>query len=108
MQKIKVEKKIEKPLVSIVLYVIGGLLFIGGIVTGLVLGTVEKISWGTSYGYEFHFEIAIIYWVFGIVLGTLFIGYGEIIDLLTIIANRDYRILCKEEYEREEKAQKEE
>lgn len=55
------------------------LIFIVGFVTGLLYGNVD-------YG-EFSFAVAFMYWSAGFISGMTFLGFGEIIQLLTDIKN---------------------
>ncbi len=81
---IKKEKMPEKNSIAIALTVIAWIVFIGGFIAGIVLGTVE-VEKGYYYTYtdtEFSFAVAFVYWCVSFISGTMFLGFAEIITLL--------------------------
>ncbi len=76
--------------VATVLIFFAVLIFIGGFITGSVLGNTE-VTKGTYYTYtktEFSFAIALTYWSISLISGMLLIAFAEIIKLLTAIKNK--------------------
>ena len=63
--------------VSIILKVIALLIFIGAFTVGCIVGD-------NVYG-EFGFGVALPYWAAGLISGMIFLGFGEIIELLSEI-----------------------
>lgn len=77
------------------LFVLGILIMIAGFVAGFFLGNVEVVK-GNYYKYtdtEFSFAVASIYWISAFLAGILFMAFGKVLDLLTVIANREYVIV---------------
>lgn len=69
------------------LTVIAWIIFIGGFIAGIALGTVE-VERGHYYTYtdtEFSFAVAFVYWCVSFISGTMFLGFAEIIKLLNEI-----------------------
>ena len=80
--------------------IIGFIIIIGGIIASFVLGDVfeNEITYPTSmYSYDsytkYNWTLATIGAVSSFVLGMLFIGFGETIDLLQANYDRQYDIL---------------
>ncbi|MBQ2968621.1 MAG: hypothetical protein IJE10_10950 [Clostridia bacterium] len=76
--------------IATALTVIAWIVFIGGFIAGIVLGTVE-VERGYYYTYtdtEFSFAIAFVYWCASLISGTMFLGFAEIIKLLNEIRNK--------------------
>jgi len=72
------------------LQVIAWTMYIGGFFAGIALGSVEVIS-GSYFTYtdtEFSFAIALTYWAVGLISGTMFLGFAEIIKLLESIKRK--------------------
>ncbi len=69
------------------LTVIAWILFIGGFIAGIALGNVEAEGYYRSHT-EFSFGIALIYWSISLISGLLFLGFSEVIKLLTAIKNK--------------------
>ena len=63
------------------------IIFIGGLIAGIVLGNVD-----VSYSYytykEFSFAIALTYWAISFISGMVFLGFAEIIQLLSDIKEK--------------------
>ena len=77
--------------IAIALTVIAWIIFIGGFIAGIALGTTE-VQEGTYYTYsdtEFSFAVAFIYWCVSFISGTMFLGFAEIIKLLEAINNKE-------------------
>ena len=92
----EVKKYSKKPVIlgenpiATALTVIAWILFIGGFIAGIALGTVE-VERGYYYTYtdtEFSFAVAFVYWCASLISGTMFLGFAEIIKLLTDIKNK--------------------
>lgn len=66
--------------------IIGLIIYLIGFIAGIALGTVETGLYYTRT--EFSFAVAFIYWCVAFVSGTMFLGFGEIIQLLTDIKNK--------------------
>ena len=79
MTNIKIKKKTEQPGTATALVVIGWITIVGGFIAGFASGQI--------------ITVAMIYWCAGIVSGTMFIGMGKIIELLTVIANKEYKVV---------------
>ncbi len=80
----------ENNSVAVALTIIAWLIFIGGFIAGIVLGTVE-VEKGYYYTYtdtEFSFAIAFVYWCVSLISGTMFLGFAEIIKLLDAIKRK--------------------
>lgn len=92
MKNIETKKKTEQPATATALVVIGWLTILVGFIAGIALGQVEKGDGFYTYT-EFSFAAAMVYWGAGIVSGTMFIGMGKIIELLTVIANKEYKVV---------------
>lgn len=76
--------------IATALKVISVIIFIGGFILGIVLGT-QKAEYGVLYTYtktEFSFTIALIYWAASFISGMLMLGFSEIINLLNSINNK--------------------
>lgn len=76
--------------VATALKVIAWLVMIGGFIAGGILGDVE-ITKGTYYRYtttEFSFAVAFTYWCGAFISGMIFLGFSEIIQLLSDIKNK--------------------
>ncbi len=93
-QEIKKYSKIETTTksnpVAIALTVIAWIIFIGGFIAGIALGTVE-VERGYYYTYtdtEFSFAVAFVYWCVSLISGTMFLGFAEIIKLLDAIRRK--------------------
>ncbi len=85
----KVEKENEN-IIAQALEVIAWVIFIGGVIAGIILGNVEVLK-GTYYQYtdtEFSFAVAFTYWCIALISGTMFLGFAEIIKLLEDIKNK--------------------
>lgn len=66
------------------------IIFIGGFISGIVFGRVE-VTKGYYYTYtetEFSFTLALIYWAASFIGGMFFLGFSEIIRLLTDIKHK--------------------
>ena len=87
----KTENKANKTnTVATVLTAIAWIIFIGGFVSGIVLGNVE-VTKGVIYTYtdtEFSFTIAFTYWAISFISGFFILGFAEIIKLLNDIKNK--------------------
>ena len=66
--------------ISVFLKVLANLTAIGGLILGLVLGK-------DLYG-DFDFNLAIVYWVLGIIYGMIILAISAIIDLLLQIRGK--------------------
>ncbi len=76
--------------ISTALKVIAWIVFIGGFICGIVLGNVEVVK-GVYYTYtdtEFSFAHAFTYWAISFISGMSFLGFAEIIKLLTDIKHK--------------------
>lgn len=80
MTNIETKNRIPEPGSSIMLIVIGWIIIAVGIIAGLI-STIES-------GFLF-----LVFSFGGLATGTLFIGLGKIIELLTYISNKDYKIV---------------
>ncbi len=88
-------KQLNKPIslnpdqnaVATALSIIACIIFIGGFIAGIGLGYVEVEGYYSSYT-EFSFKAALIYWAASFISGMLFLGFAEIIQLLTAIKNK--------------------
>ena len=88
-EKTKKETTYNNPIAT-ALTVIAWVLFIGGFIAGIALGTVE-VERGYYYTYtdtEFSFAIAFVYWCVSLISGTMFLGFAEIIKLLDAIKRK--------------------
>lgn len=73
--------------IATALTIIAWIVFIGGIVAGIALGTVK--THGEYYSHtEFSVSIALTYWSISLISGTLFLGFAEVIKLLSAIKNK--------------------
>ena len=89
-KKYSKEVPAENNAVAVALKIIACIIFIGGFIAGIVLGTVE-VEKGYYYTYtdtEFSFAIAFIYWCISLISGTVFLGFAEIIRLLDAIKRK--------------------
>ena len=76
------EAKIKKTnTVSIIFKVLAWIVFVGGLLAGIVLGQTEVIDGYSTYT-EFSFATALLYWAISFVSGMFFLGFAEIIQLL--------------------------
>lgn len=80
--------------------IIGFIIIICGIIASFILGNVfeNEITYPSSmYSYdsytEYNWTLAIIGAISSFVVGLLFVGFGEIIDLLQVNYDRQYDIL---------------
>ena len=76
--------------ISTALKVIAWIIFIGGFISGIALGNVEVVK-GVYYTYtetEFSFAHAFTYWAISFISGMSFLGFAEIIKLLTDIKHK--------------------
>lgn len=73
--------------IATALTVIAWIVFIGGFIAGIVLGTVEVDGYYFDYT-EFSFAIALIYWSVSLISGTMLLGFAEIIKLLNAIKKK--------------------
>ncbi len=71
------EKK-SNPVASL-LKIIAALIFIGGFIAGIAMGSAER---------EFSLQIAATYWGAFLVSGSMFLGFAEIIALLQDIKDK--------------------
>ncbi len=77
----------ENNTVADILTAIAWITYIGGFFLGCFLGNIEVE--GVYYSHsEFSFAVAIIYWCAALISGTIFLGFAEIIKLLTSIKNK--------------------
>ena len=83
-----------------IIKIVGFIIIIGGIIGSFVLGGVfeKEITYPTSmYSYgsytEYNWTLAIIGAVSSFVVGLLFVGFSEIIDLLQANNDKQYEIL---------------
>ena len=86
----KKEETTENNPIATALTVIAWIVFIGGFIAGIALGTVE-VERGYYYTYtdtEFSFAIAFGYWCVSLISGTMFLGFAEIIKLLNDIKRK--------------------
>ena len=90
-QEVKKYSKIEdEPTnnpVAVALTIIAWVIFIGGFIAGIALGTVE-IEKGYNTYTEFSVAIAFVYWCVALISGTIFLGFAEIIKLLDAIKKK--------------------
>ena len=83
------DDKASNPIAT-ALKIISVIIFIGGFILGIVLGT-QEVEQGIYYTYtktEFSFAIALIYWAVSFISGMLMLGFSEIINLLNSIKNK--------------------
>lgn len=76
--------------VAVALTIIAWIIFIGGFISGIALGWVE-VEMGREFVRtysEFSFESAFVYWCTSLISGTVFLGFAEIIKLLTAIKRK--------------------
>ncbi len=86
MTNIETKTKTKKPRTAKVLFVIGWIIIV--------------VAFFTGCHFKFRFDPSGVFaqfyawfcWIGGTTFGTLLIGVGKIIELLTIIANKDYLI----------------
>ena len=86
----KKEETTENNPIATALTVIAWIVFIGGFIAGIALGTVE-VERGYYYTYtdtEFSFVVAFVYWCVSLISGTMFLGFAEIIKLLDAIKKK--------------------
>ena len=86
----KKEETTENNPIVTALSVIAWIVFIGGFIAGIALGTVE-VERGYYYTYtdtEFSFAVAFVYWCVSLMSGTMFLGFAEIIKLLDAIKKK--------------------
>ncbi len=84
----------ESNKIATLLYVIAWIIFIGGFIIGIKFANVEVVK-GNYYHYadtEFSLTLAIMYWGISFISGLVFIGFSEVIRLLTGIRNKQYHI----------------
>ena len=84
-----IESVSNKSGISIVFKILAWITFIGGFISGFVFGMVE-VTKGTYYTHtstEFSFTLALTYWAVSFVSGMVFLGFAEVIQLLTDIKN---------------------
>ena len=90
-QEVKKYSKIEdEPTnnpVAVALTIIAWVIFIGGFLAGIALGTVEFEKGYNTYT-EFSVAIAFVYWCVALISGTIFLGFAEIIKLLDAIKKK--------------------
>lgn len=68
--------------IGVITYIAG---FILGIVMGMGGGALKSMAYyGVGYGggNKFSFALALVFWVAGFVMGTMMLGFGEIVRLL--------------------------
>ena len=76
--------------IASVFKVLAWIIFFGGFIAGIVLGRVE-VTRGFYYTYtdtEFSFAQAFTYWAISFINGMIFLGFAEIIQLLTDIKSK--------------------
>ncbi len=83
-KKIKTEQYTNYPKSATSLMVFGWIIIIGGIIAGIVVAV------------QVNFYFALISWFVSTLSGLLLIGFGRVISLLTIIANKDYIVISNE------------
>lgn len=81
-KELRVKEKIETPGSSKVLIIFGWIIIICGFIAGF--------SYYSTVGVM---AIMLLYWAVGGLSGLLLIGMGRIIQLLTIIANKEYTLV---------------
>ena len=85
-----VEETTKENVISILLKVVAWIIFIGGFIAGIAMGTVE-VERGLYYSYTetvFSFAVAFIYWSVAFISGISFLGFAEIIKLLDEIKRK--------------------
>ncbi len=94
-RKFSNEKVAETNPVVIGLTVIAWIIFIGGFIAGIALGTTE-VTKGFYYTYtdtEFSFATAITYWAISLISGMMMLGFAEVVKSLNDIKNANNRLL---------------
>jgi len=74
----------EKNSVSTLIFIIAIIIYIGGFLAGASLANAPS----EYYGNTFNISVAIIYWAFAFICGSILLGLSEIIKLLHKIANK--------------------
>ena len=62
-------------------------IFIAGLILGLVMG-IDEVGSRRNPEYEWDFAVTMIYWGSAFISGMMFLGFAEIIKLLTAIKNK--------------------
>lgn len=70
--------------------VVAWVTYISGLLAGIILAN-QPIA-GHTYLNEFVFTIALTYWVGAFISGTIFLGIGEIIELLQKLVDKEYGV----------------
>lgn len=92
LSRLTTERKITEPDSARALEVMGWIVIACGVIAGFALAQ-QEVTYGHYYTYtqtEFVWAVAIAYWAAGIISGTMMIGFGKIIELLSDIANKNY------------------
>jgi hypothetical protein len=76
-----VENSFKGNYVGVIIRVIGFVAIIAGIIVGIVQGNII----GNMVTGGFNFSVALNWWVSAIIIGVLFIGFAEIVNLLDAI-----------------------
>lgn len=82
----------ETPKFSVFLYVVTGLIFVGGFIGGIILGNQlgdsVRDQFGLSIGKTFNTPAMLCAWLSALVVGSIISGIGKIIELLQKIENK--------------------
>jgi DMSO reductase anchor subunit len=72
------------------MYGIGGLIFIGGFILGIIMGFVQYNNYYDYYSEHtmFSFSTTLYYWLRAFISGTAIVAVGEIINVLQKILNK--------------------
>jgi|GEM_PF-4675612 len=68
--------------IAIFLTILGLLLIVGGFFVGVYIAEETTVT-------GFNFELAIVYWIYGLLSGSFFIGLGKIVDQLAQIIEQN-------------------
>ena len=88
----KLDENFVKNEVANVLKIIAGVIFVGGIITGIAMG-VQEIETGYYYTFTekvFVWSVALVCWVSGFISSALIWGFSEVINLLHKIQLQKY------------------
>lgn len=75
--------------VASTLQIIAWLCYIGGLIAGVILGNVEiEYEYFSGSYNEFSIKLMLMWWAIFFVVGTIFLGFAEVIILLQKLVNR--------------------
>ena len=71
------------------LQLIGTIIYFSGFIAGIAFGQVEVMGYYYTHT-EFSWSLAFMWWIASAISGTMFLGFAEIINLLTAIKYKTY------------------